>query len=917
MKTIVGYIDGFPLYWDLEEEKRLYGDAFLHNGKPIFKDMNTKEIITFGEDLNAVRQSIAETSPFGEKSIFYRKPPPAKEDFDSKDLFYTDPIDFAKLLSDIQQNRLNNEFLFDYEKYKSSLQKTIEIRDPEHIQDVAKSIEVDRNFITKENRKIILSGKLSTVKYYTGRYSLSSSIDDEGKVSFSWRCRFQDTDQYVTKEEFVEGDVNTKDDDYSLVSINDKYLAWIITANNAEDLFAIVEYADASLLTFFKTRIADQFNKWWDKYNGNGAMLKALYAQAPQWIIDKRDVNSLWKDFLTLLKADKGNPFVDSTMAVLKIFSALSQTTYLIDKFKDNSALLLETYRQIDGAAEEMAGFELSNKELFCMMLTGAANAGKGLQVKNTLFKIDANHRVDANILFKDKEEKSEQKIWLQQQKTETREQKIFTSINYYSTPTTIQKDVIIDDGEGAYYNPLDMVSFHFEGDELPTLVPALYIMCMAEQAEWKQVKQRAELVFYISMIALSVGSLGAGATGLVAIADYVMIVTGAIDTILIGIPDCEEKRAFQKYWQPINMVVNGGVCLPLLAKTILTNGPKLYGLAVKAGDLGIEATAFIGKAIENAVKNGIKIPNFTTEVLLKSVQEVYRVSRNYFITLAGPLNRLYQIGVLMVKGELKVGKAVQEGYAVIYKGEVIFSGSAKEMFAWLRRFWSKSVNGTKVALEEMVLENYFKISKEIIGLTKGKPVLQNTSNLDELYAAAEVANGELKILTEKLAIKTKGKAGFRREDVNNGLKDKKRVLEKLSEYENESANNILDIAGSKIVYNNLDEVYEALNVIKDEVTILRIKDRFLNVLSSRYRDILMNIKMSNGHIVEFRLHLKAMDEASNLSHPLYEEYRTLESLSKKRALTDVELKRMNFLDDEQIRIHNNAWEKYFKIKNK
>ncbi len=189
--------------------------------------------------------------------------------------------------------------------------------------------------------------------------------------------------------------------------------------------------------------------------------------------------------------------------------------------------------------------------------------------------------------------------------------------------------------------------------------------------------------------------------------------------------------------------------------------------------------------------------------------------------------------------------------------------------------------------------------------------VIQNFDNLDELYLAAKEAKDELKTLTEKLAIKTKGKAGFRDEKKFNGLKDKNRVLEKLSDYEDEGASNILDIAGSKIVYNNLDEVYDALDVIKDEVTILRFKDRFIDVIPSGYRDILMNIKMSNGHIVELRLHLKAMDEASNLSHPLYEEYRTLQSIAKKKSLTTSEKTKMLYLDEEQLKIHNNAWEKF------
>jgi uncharacterized protein YdcH (DUF465 family) len=62
---------------------------------------------------------------------------------------------------------------------------------------------------------------------------------------------------------------------------------------------------------------------------------------------------------------------------------------------------------------------------------------------------------------------------------------------------------------------------------------------------------------------------------------------------------------------------------------------------------------------------------------------------------------------------------------------------------------------------------------------------------------------------------------------------------------------------------------------------ILKIKDRIKEPLESGYRDILMNLKMSNGHIVEFRLHLKAIGEADAIGHSLYEQARSIEATVK------------------------------------
>ncbi|WP_299884217.1 hypothetical protein [uncultured Lacinutrix sp.] len=145
--------------------------------------------------------------------------------------------------------------------------------------------------------------------------------------------------------------------------------------------------------------------------------------------------------------------------------------------------------------------------------------------------------------------------------------------------------------------------------------------------------------------------------------------------------------------------------------------------------------------------------------------------------------------------------------------------------------------------------------------------------------------------------------AGYRK-----GLKKKERALEKInSEYAGD-VSRLLDIAGSKIVYNTIEEVYISLGKFNDEFNILKIKDRILKPING-YRDILMNIKMSNGHIVEFRLHLKAMDEvADGVGHKLYEKQRSLEALSKTRRLTKEEKIKISQLSKKQFELYETAW---------
>ncbi|PXW07789.1 RelA/SpoT family protein [Chryseobacterium sp. CBTAP 102] len=208
----------------------------------------------------------------------------------------------------------------------------------------------------------------------------------------------------------------------------------------------------------------------------------------------------------------------------------------------------------------------------------------------------------------------------------------------------------------------------------------------------------------------------------------------------------------------------------------------------------------------------------------------------------------------------------------------------------------------------------FAEISRTIVSKIGNRELRQSSNNLDELYNAARIANKELEQTTKKFARKTGGKPGLRAKEINNRLKGKERALEKInSDYINPEtklpeADRLVDIAGSKIVYTKVKDLYAALEKFSGEYKILKIKDRIQKPLNG-YRDILMNIEMKNGHIVEFRLHLKEMDDvAGGAGHKLYEEYRTLEAVSKTRSLTDDEVARMIFLDKKQFDLYEAAW---------
>lgn len=91
----------------------------------------------------------------------------------------------------------------------------------------------------------------------------------------------------------------------------------------------------------------------------------------------------------------------------------------------------------------------------------------------------------------------------------------------------------------------------------------------------------------------------------------------------------------------------------------------------------------------------------------------------------------------------------------------------------------------------------------------------------------------------------------------------------------------------------------------------VRIKDRFKAPLEG-YRDVMMNVRMTNGHIVEVQLHLKAiLDVKNGPGHPLYEEIRAIDARAKmeNRPLTASEKEQRQALVTEMTALYDEAYE--------
>jgi hypothetical protein len=162
------------------------------------------------------------------------------------------------------------------------------------------------------------------------------------------------------------------------------------------------------------------------------------------------------------------------------------------------------------------------------------------------------------------------------------------------------------------------------------------------------------------------------------------------------------------------------------------------------------------------------------------------------------------------------------------------------------------------------------------------------TEYMAERYREAAVAQAQLTGIADELAAENGGEAHSRPKP-----KDLGRANDKIDDNYDGDASKLIDLAGSYIQFDRVQDAYAALAVLAADprLEIVRFDDRFANPEPSGYRDLQMNVRMSNGHIAELRLHLRALDEIAVYEHALYEVRRDFKAGAKTegRALTPEE----------------------------
>jgi hypothetical protein len=115
--------------------------------------------------------------------------------------------------------------------------------------------------------------------------------------------------------------------------------------------------------------------------------------------------------------------------------------------------------------------------------------------------------------------------------------------------------------------------------------------------------------------------------------------------------------------------------------------------------------------------------------------------------------------------------------------------------------------------------------------------------------------------------------------------KSDRRAMDKIDDPDgyNGDASQLVDLAGAKVEFNSVDKVYQALDAVRQipGIKIVRFKDRLTGPQESGYGDLLLNVRMGNGHVGELRLQLAPAERVSSSEHTLYETTRDLEARAK------------------------------------
>lgn len=197
-------------------------------------------------------------------------------------------------------------------------------------------------------------------------------------------------------------------------------------------------------------------------------------------------------------------------------------------------------------------------------------------------------------------------------------------------------------------------------------------------------------------------------------------------------------------------------------------------------------------------------------------------------------------------------------------------------------------------------------ISQTVQSRILSQELRQNSNDLNQLYQQAAIADIELQNIAQEWAKMTGGTVVL----PPGGLKGRERAEEKIRMDYNGDASRITDLTRLSIEYDSLEELYHALKALPETVNLVRLKDRFIQPTPGGYRDILLNLKLSNQHIAEIQLNLKSINQVRfGEGYQLYQKIRQIQvqAMNEQRALTLAETQEIDALNQASKKLYDGA----------
>jgi RHS repeat-associated protein len=180
----------------------------------------------------------------------------------------------------------------------------------------------------------------------------------------------------------------------------------------------------------------------------------------------------------------------------------------------------------------------------------------------------------------------------------------------------------------------------------------------------------------------------------------------------------------------------------------------------------------------------------------------------------------------------------------------------------------------------------------------------QKSSDLDQLYKDAAVAQAHLSARTLDISAKHNGEAR-----IPPTLKGRARAEQKIHADYGGDASRITDLSRSSMVFKNEADLQNAAKELESTSKVVKVKDRFVEPVNG-YRDKLYTLEMPNGHVVETQLHLeKVLQAKDGQGHALYEQQREILARGADRPSTADELRQVEDLNAEMKKLYDAAYE--------